>query len=176
MNAFEEEELVSDDQLFNCLSQNPAEENKDMQLNPGVLKEKEIGEAKAVLEKHGLFKTRESNQSRTSSVILFGQQDNSSVKKIASKAAGKQHDKLEQQSVRSGGTINSVISRSTNGRFEAKYKVGDKTASGAIIKEIREEDWYLIEKDKKGNSYYKCLKCNHALKTRKDDRKKHCCK
>lgn len=28
----------------------------------------------------------------------------------------------------------SIISRSTNGRFEAKYKVGDKTKSGAFIK------------------------------------------
>ncbi len=114
------------------------------------------------------------SRSRTSTDILFGK--NGSNKKSDAKAAGKQLDKLEQQSVRSGDTINNSISRSTNGRFEAKYKVGDKTASGAIIKEIREEDWQLVEKDKKGNGYYKCLKCSRAPKTRKDDRKKHCCK
>jgi hypothetical protein len=79
--------------------------------------------------------------------------------------------------MRSGGTsTHSIISRSTNGRFEAKYKVGDRTASRSIIKEIREENWQQVDKDKKGNAYYKCLKCNHAPKTRKDDRKKHCCK
>ena len=75
----------------------------------------------------------------------------------------------------------SVYSGKTNrtsksGRFEAKYKVGDKTVSGAIIKEVREEDWEFINKDRKGNSYYKCLKCDHAPKRRKDGRNKHSCK
>jgi len=80
---------------------------------------------------------------------------------------------MEKESVRSG---ESKASRSTNGRFEGKYKVGDKTASGALIKKIVESDWEFVEKDKKGNAYYKCLKCEHALKTRKDDRKKHGCR
>ena len=47
----------------------------------------------------------------------------------------KQYNNLEQQSMNSG---KSKVSRSTSGRFEGKYKVGDKTASGAIIKDIRE--------------------------------------
>jgi hypothetical protein len=53
----------------------------------------------------------------------------------------------------------SKVSRSTNGRFEGKYKVGDKTVGGAVIKEIKEEDWELIKKDQKGNKLYSCLKC-----------------
>jgi hypothetical protein len=32
----------------------------------------------------------------------------------------------------------SIIRKFTNGRFETKYKIGDKTTSGAIIKEVRE--------------------------------------
>ena len=39
----------------------------------------------------------------------------------------------------SGAT--SEVSRSSSGRFEAKYKVGDKTTSGALVKEVVEEDW-----------------------------------
>jgi len=34
---------------------------------------------------------------------------------------------MEKESVRSG---ESMISRSTIGRFEGKYKIGDKTSSG----------------------------------------------
>ena len=70
----------------------------------------------------------------------------------------------------------SKISRSTNGRFEAKYKVGDKAANGSLIKEIKEEDWKFVARDNKGNSYYKCLKCVQALRVLKSDRKKHSCK
>ena len=53
------------------------------------------------------------------------------------KADGKQSN-IEIQSFKSGG------SRSTNGRFEGKYKVGDKAADGSIIKEVREEEWKLL--------------------------------
>jgi len=45
---------------------------------------------------------------------------------------------MENESLKSG---DSKISRSTAGRFEGKYKVGDKTQSGATIKEINEEAW-----------------------------------
>jgi hypothetical protein len=41
----------------------------------------------------------------------------------------------------------SKISRSTNGRFEAKYQVGDRTASGALVKKVKEEDWEFTKKD-----------------------------
>jgi hypothetical protein len=74
--------------------------------------------------------------------------------------------------VRSGA---SKISRSTNGRFEAKYQIGDKTASGAIIKAVGEEDWEFVEKDKNGNSYFKCIKCSKASRVRKGNRKTHSC-
>jgi hypothetical protein len=87
-----------------------------------------------------------------------------------------QQDKLEQQSARSGESQHSKISRSTIGRFEGKYKVGDRTAGGAVIKEVREEDWEFVEKDKKGNSYYKCIKCLNAARIRKEHRKTHTCK
>ena len=68
------------------------------------------------------------------------------------------------------------VKRGGDGKFEGMYKVGDKTASGAIIKEVREEDWQLVEKDKKGNSYYKCLMCHNAAKVLKSNRKTHSCK
>jgi hypothetical protein len=89
------------------------------------------------------------------------------------KASEKLQEQMEKESVRS---VESMISRNTAGRFEGKYKVGDKTASGALIKEVIESDWKFTEKDKKGNSYYKCLKCDHAPKARKDHRKTHSCK
>ena len=73
-----------------------------------------------------------------------------------------------------GGGSN--ISRSTNGRFEAKYKAGDRTTSGVIIKEITESQWCLIDRDKKGNIVYRCLNCTKAPKVMKSDRKKHSCK
>jgi len=80
---------------------------------------------------------------------------------------------MEKESVRSG---ESMISRSTNGRFEGKYKVGDKAADGSLIREVIEVDWQLVEKDKKGNGYYKCLHCSKAPRVLKSDRKKHSCK
>jgi hypothetical protein len=83
---------------------------------------------------------------------------------------------LEKQSQRSGGSNFSKVSRSTNGRFEGKYKVGDKAADGSIIKEVIEEQWEFVEKDKKGNSYYKCVECSNASRVRKENRKKHACK
>lgn len=78
--------------------------------------------------------------------------------------------------MRSGESQHSKISRSTTGRFEAKYKIGDRAADGSIIKEVMEGEWEFVEKDKKGNSYYKCLKCSNALRVRKENRKKHACK
>ena len=101
--------------------------------------------------------------------MLFGENvDGGNNKKRDAKAA----DKEDNASVRSGKTNKT----SKSGRFEAKYKVGDKTASGAIIKEVGEEDWQFFEKDKKGNCYYKCLVCLNAVKVRKDHRKTHNCK
>ena len=57
----------------------------------------------------------------------------SSDKKRDNKATDKERkqEQMETESIRSG---ESMISRSTAGRFEGKYKVGDKTTSGAIIK------------------------------------------
>jgi hypothetical protein len=68
------------------------------------------------------------------------------------------HRKRESKAATKSGAQNE-ISRSSLGRFEAKYKVGDKTASGAIIKDVTEKDWLFVERDTNGNSYYKCLKC-----------------
>jgi hypothetical protein len=36
-------------------------------------------------------------------------------------------------------STNSIISRSTNGRFTGKYNVGDKTPGGNRVKEVLEE-------------------------------------
>ena len=88
------------------------------------------------------------------------------------KAAGKLQEHMEKESVKSG---DSKISRSTAGRFEGKYKVGDKTTGGAIVKEVVETDWKFTEKDKKGNGYYVCLKCQKK-DVRNDNRKYHHCK
>jgi hypothetical protein len=82
-------------------------------------------------------------------------------------------EKEEMQTVKSGG---SKVSRSSNGRFEGKYKTGEKTTSGAIIKDVDEEEWQFVERDKKGNKYYKCLKCVRAARVKKGDRKKHGCR
>ncbi len=82
---------------------------------------------------------------------------------------------MERESSRSGDSNVSGVSRST-GRYEAKYKVGDKSVSGAIIKEVKEEDWKFVEKDKKGNNYFKCLKCPNAARVLKSNRKTHGCK
>lgn len=77
----------------------------------------------------------------------------------------------------SRNSSNSCISRTTNGRFEGKYKIGDKTVAGNLIKEVNKDDWEFVRKDNKGNSYYKCKKkgCNKAS-VRKDARRIHSCK
>jgi hypothetical protein len=74
------------------------------------------------------------------------------------------------------GEKDTEINRTIKGRFEAKYKIGDKTSSGNLIKEVSEEDWKFIEKDKYSNSYYKCVRCTKACRVLKGDRKKHSCK
>jgi hypothetical protein len=70
----------------------------------------------------------------------------------------KQQDKLKRMEVSKENQV-SKVSRSTTGRFEGKYKVGDKTPSGVIVKEIKEEQWQFLTKDKKGNNFYRCLTC-----------------
>jgi len=64
--------------------------------------------------------------------------------------------------------------RSTAGRFEGKYKVGDKTASGALIKEVIESDWEFTGTDKKYNKLYMCKLCNKK-EVRTDNRRVHKC-
>ena len=112
---------------------------KNMRFNKGRTEvalleseKKAFEEAKALLEEKGFQVSDKSskslintaNKSRTSSVVLFGEKtdSNGDNKKREAKAAIKENDKFEQQSVGSRGTNNnSIISRSTNGRFEAKY-------------------------------------------------------
>jgi hypothetical protein len=122
-----------------------------------------LEEARAVFVKHGFAvpEPAKKKNSRTSSFILCGKQEKSVAggsisKKRDEKVAKKQLDKMEKDSVKSG---DSKVIRSTNGRFEAKYTIGDRTTSGARIKRVIELDWKFLEKDKKGNSYYQCLKC-----------------
>lgn len=62
--------------------------------------------------------------------------DESSV--VESSAANR---KRESKAAIKSSVAASEVSRSYLGRFEAKYKVGEKTASGAIIKEVIEEEW-----------------------------------
>ena len=62
-----------------------------MELNPGVLKEKEIEEAKAVLEKHGLLKAID-NQNRSDIVILFGEKAGSSSGSSESSGGNKKRE------------------------------------------------------------------------------------
>jgi len=91
---------------------------------------------------------------------------------IESSAANR---KRESKAATKSSGAQSDISRSSLGRFEPKYKVGDKTASGAIIKEVNEEEWKLVSKDKKGNKSYQCLKCSKQP-IRGDHRSVHGCK
>jgi hypothetical protein len=51
------------------------------------------------------------------------------------------HKKRDGKAVTKSLVVTSEVSRSSSGRFEAKYKVGDKTTSGALVKEVVEEDW-----------------------------------
>jgi hypothetical protein len=74
---------------------------------------------------------------------LFGN-GSSGLKKRDEKAGEKaqeRQDKLEKQAGMSGDSKVSEVSRSTNGRFEGKYKVGDKATDGSIIREVKEDDW-----------------------------------
>jgi hypothetical protein len=77
--------------------------------------EKELEEARAVFEKHGLQIPGEA-QSRTSSVILFG--DGKEKKRNL-----KENAKDEVRSIKSG--ISSNIKRSTAGKFEGGSQFGE---------------------------------------------------
>jgi len=59
------------------------------------------------------------------------------------------------------------------GKGGSKYSVGSKLKSGAIIKEVKEEDWKL----KKTDAKYKFFMCKLCKKdVRGDNRKTHTCK
>ena len=64
------------------------------------------------------------NQSRNSSVVF---EENASSDGRSKKRYTKAADKDDMKSVQSGKT-------SKSGRFEAKYKVGDKTGNGTLVK------------------------------------------
>jgi hypothetical protein len=157
---------------------NETKENNSIQFTEVVFKQKALDEAKTLLEEQGFHisdKVSRSlagavNQSRTSSVVLFGEKvgSNNGNKKRETKAT----DKDDMRSEHSGKTNKT----SKSGRFEAKYKVGDITSNGATIKEVKEEDWKFVERDKKGNGYYKCLKCQNEKRVLKSNRKIHACK
>jgi hypothetical protein len=112
-------------------------------LKEGVIEEKEKQIMFELMEKYNVRGHQpardDDNQSRTSSDILFGEKGSSNKKREVKKAS-KEDDAM---SVYSGKTNRT----SKSGRFEAKYKVGDRTTSGAIIKEVREEDWKFVRKD-----------------------------
>jgi hypothetical protein len=97
-------------------------------------------------------------------------------KKREKKQREKEEKKQEHLEKQSQTSHISKISRSDNGRFEAKYKVGDKAADKSLIREVFEEEWQFIERDKHSNCYFKCLKCSKAARVLKGDRKKHSCK
>ena len=48
------------------------------------------------------------------------------------------HKKRDGKAVTKSSGVTSEVSRSSSGRFEAKYKVGDKTTSGALVKQVVE--------------------------------------
>ena len=133
-----------------------------------MFKQKAIEEALTLLKENG-FEVPEpvakKNKSRTSSDMLFGEKDSSNKKREVKKAS-KEDDAV---SVYSGKTNKT----SKSGRFEAKYKVGDRTTSGSIIKKVREEDWKFVRKDQKGNSYFECVQCSKQM--RNDNRRTHVC-
>jgi hypothetical protein len=128
-------------------------------LKEGVIEEKEKQIMFELMEKYNMGGHQpardDDNQSRTSSDILFGAKGSSKKREAA--------DKDDTKSTRT----------SKSGRFEAKYKVGDRTTSGSIIKEVREEYWKFVRKDQKGNSYFECTQCSKQM--RNDNRRTHVC-
>jgi len=85
-------------------------------------------------------------------------------KKRNEKIAGKLQEQMEKESVKSG---DSKISRS-------KYSVGDRSSSGAIIKEVIELEWSCSGKNMQRISIYTCLLCDKQG-VRSDHRRTHAC-
>jgi hypothetical protein len=109
-------------------------------LKEGVLKEKELEEARAVFAKHGFAVPEhiaKNSKSRTSSEMLFGDSNADNSKKRETKAV----DRDDRMSVVSGRTSksNRSIKKESVVIDEAKWKK-------------------LDEKAKSGHCLYKCLR------------------
>jgi hypothetical protein len=83
--------------------------------------------------------------SRTSSVILFGKEDQSENTR-GKKRVEKNCDKLEKESAKSGGSHHSKASRSTNGRYE-----GGTTFNNRLFVKAGMSNG--------GNQQWKCASC-----------------
>ena len=73
---------------------------------------------------------------------------------------GDKQERLEKESVKSGC---SKVS---------KYSVGNKLPSGAIVKEVKENDWEFVKREG-GRDWFVCKHCKKVF--RKDARKTHSC-
>jgi hypothetical protein len=87
----------------------------------------------------------------------------------------RKRDKKAQEKFEGATARSSATNRSGVGRYEAKLSVGDRTKSGAVVKEVFEDQWKFIKHDKKGNKFFTCLKCQ-KMAVRGDSRKLHACK
>ena len=71
----------------------------------------------------------------------------------------KKRDKLETESMRSGGS---------------SVTTGSKLSNRAIVKNVIEQEWEFIRTDEKSNKYYACMLCNKK-NVRGDNRRTHTC-
>jgi len=73
----------------------------------------------------------------------------------------KRDEKAEVKSIMSNSA--SPVSENRN----TKFTVGSKLGNGAIVKEVKNEDWIFInERDKYSHKLYQCRNCNSSKKIR----------
>ena len=93
---------------------------------------------------------------------MFGE---SAEKKRDGKAGGKEQQRQDKSERLSLMSDDSRISKVT---------VGSKLSNRAIVREVKEDDWKLIGKDKKYNKLYECNICGKKS-VAKHNRNTHCC-
>ena len=60
---------------------------------------------------------------------------------LATEEVNRKRDQKAQEKFEDATARSSATSRSGAGRYEAKLSVGDRTKSGAVVKEVFEDQW-----------------------------------
>ena len=113
-------------------------------LSTDVMEEKQIADAKALLEKHGLL----------SSVVRDEGSDTSSTKKLFGKPQQKRDDKAREKEQEKQRKLEDGAGKSTISKT-SKYSVGSKLLSGATVKEVKENDWEFVKREG-GRDWFVC--------------------